>query len=268
MVYKAAIWGKTNDPNRTILTKHCLVKIEDIVEEKVRCALVPSDANVAPVHIQFVSQWMSTAFDPAHYIVLHHADKSVVFAIRGTLHLHDIASDRKRRTTQLFPRACFVGNGLKFRSFRYDVVTAKMLKFENGMVHDGVFRCAQNKVNKVIPLVKATLEKHPDYKLVIVGHSLGFCFDHNRFSFVLETMRSRQALVSPQLLRRCSLKNQSCCLRIKVWFISFCLFVITSFAEVECFAYAVPAVFSSIVSRGPYSQQIEIDASVVYNVVF
>lgn len=38
---------------------------------------------------------MSTAFDPAHYIVLHHADKAVVFAIRGTLHLHDIASDCK-----------------------------------------------------------------------------------------------------------------------------------------------------------------------------
>lgn len=53
------------------------------------------------------------------------------------------------------------------------LVTAKMLQFENGMVHDGVFRCAQNKINKVVPLIKATLEKYPDYKLVIVGHSLG-----------------------------------------------------------------------------------------------
>jgi hypothetical protein len=48
-----------------------------------------------------------------------------------------------------------------------------MVEFSTGETHEGVFRCAQAKIDKLIPRIRVSLEKHAGYKLVICGHSLG-----------------------------------------------------------------------------------------------
>ena len=42
-----------------------------------------------------------------------------------------------------------------------------------GLVHSGIFLCAQNLSIEIKPRILKCFENYPDYSLYIVGHSLG-----------------------------------------------------------------------------------------------
>jgi hypothetical protein len=120
--------GHTVAPNRRILARHCHVDVaKDLVADK----------------------WTSGEFDPGHFLLVAHAEAAVVLAIRGTLHLADVASDMMARMVPM-PGAP-----------------------SGGTVHAGILRCAQAKLAALLPAIRATLARYPTYKLVITGHSLG-----------------------------------------------------------------------------------------------
>jgi hypothetical protein len=127
LLMDTVVRGHTVAPNRRILARHCHVDVaKDLVSDK----------------------WTSSEFDPGHFLLVSHAECAVVLAIRGTLHLADVASDMMARMVPM-PGA------------------------PAGTVHSGILKCAQAKLAALLPTIRATLALHPTYKLVITGHSLG-----------------------------------------------------------------------------------------------
>ncbi|ELR14039.1 lipase [Acanthamoeba castellanii str. Neff] len=91
------------------------------------------------------TQWDSKDFNPGHYMAYDHSRKTVVIAIRGTFHLRDALTD----------------------------LVASYEPFEDGVAHCGILHTAQKKLELLEPFLIEALRAHPDYGLVIVGHSLG-----------------------------------------------------------------------------------------------
>jgi hypothetical protein len=165
VLVQSIVHGKTVLANRRILARHCHVDVgKDLVCDK----------------------FTSSDFDPGHFVVVCHREAAVVVAIRGTLHLADVASDMMARTVPM------------------PGVTA-----DGAAVHAGILKCAENKLEQLLPVVRDTLAKFPTYKLVVTGHSLG----------------AGTAAVMTVLL---NLKRE----------------LLPAGTRVQCFAYAVPAVFS------------------------
>lgn len=91
-------------------------------------------------------KWTSeTAFDTGHYVALAHEKKAIVVGIRGTFHARDALTD----------------------------LCAEYEEFLTGTAHLGMMTAARNKNAEVLPVVLTALESHPDYRVVITGHSLG-----------------------------------------------------------------------------------------------
>jgi len=91
-------------------------------------------------------RWSSTdTFSPGHYIAVDHSTESLVVAIRGTFHIRDVLTD----------------------------LVAAYIPFKGGLTHSGILAAAQEKFKDLTPLLLRTLKTLPNYRLVIVGHSLG-----------------------------------------------------------------------------------------------
>jgi hypothetical protein len=130
LLVDTVVRGHTVAPNRRILARHCHVDVaKDLVDDK----------------------WTSSEFDPGHFLLVTHAEAAVVLAIRGTLHLADVASDMMARMIPM--------PGLPPGS--------------RGTVHAGILRCARAKLDRLLPAIRDTLARYPAYKFVITGHSLG-----------------------------------------------------------------------------------------------
>jgi len=91
----------------------------------------------------------ATVSVPAHFLARDHANKSIVLSIRGTYSAHDVLTDLCCRTVDF----CV---GTKLYS-----------------AHEGMLEGARGIQEETEYLVKSELAAHPDYKLKIVGHSLG-----------------------------------------------------------------------------------------------
>jgi Lipase (class 3) len=85
------------------------------------------------------------AFDTGHFVALVHSKKVVVVAIRGTFHARDALTD----------------------------LCAEYSPFLGGHAHAGIAEAATNKSEEILPVVLRALETHPDYRVVVTGHSLG-----------------------------------------------------------------------------------------------
>eukprot|EP01113_Clastostelium_recurvatum_P018954 TRINITY_DN2233_c0_g1_i2.p1 TRINITY_DN2233_c0_g1~~TRINITY_DN2233_c0_g1_i2.p1 ORF type:complete len:697 (-),score=160.26 TRINITY_DN2233_c0_g1_i2:176-2266(-) len=92
-----------------------------------------------------VTNWTSSNFHPGHYIAMDHARGAVVLAVRGTFHARDALVD----------------------------LVAQSHPYLDGHVHAGMFKCAENKLDKLAGTLVTALARHPGYRLVVVGHSLG-----------------------------------------------------------------------------------------------
>jgi len=97
---------------------------------------------------------------PVHYLAVDHSIQKVVISIRGTLSLQDCIVDLVCEPKELDP--------CEWQSFYGD---DNRIKF--GSVHLGFWSAAQRLSKLIEADVKAALGKHPNYSLVIVGHSYG-----------------------------------------------------------------------------------------------
>lgn len=91
------------------------------------------------------TKWTSSDYHPAHYIALDHSTNSIVIAIRGSFHVKDALVD----------------------------LIAAASPFQGGYAHTGMLECAKRKFSSVHLPILHTIGKFPNYKLVVIGHSLG-----------------------------------------------------------------------------------------------
>jgi len=94
-----------------------------------------------------VGQWEDEFLQeaPAYYVALDHDQKSIVLALRGTKVKQDILVD----------------------------LAAQFVKWRNGYVHRGFLTSLKKLEPQVLPIVETLRDKHPDYQIVVTGHSLG-----------------------------------------------------------------------------------------------
>jgi len=91
------------------------------------------------------TKWINDQYVPAHFIAYDHSIKSIILSIRGTLSIRDALTDMV---------------------VRYE-------EFQDGSVHSGIFTAARKKYPKIVPTLLNAIETHPDYKVILTGHSLG-----------------------------------------------------------------------------------------------
>eukprot|EP01094_Clydonella_sp_ATCC50884_P023102 TRINITY_DN5452_c0_g1_i1.p1 TRINITY_DN5452_c0_g1~~TRINITY_DN5452_c0_g1_i1.p1 ORF type:complete len:1030 (-),score=315.25 TRINITY_DN5452_c0_g1_i1:393-3134(-) len=82
---------------------------------------------------------------PGHFMCYDHEGKSIVIGLRGSANHRDALTDLAGKYTPLY----------------------------GGYVHDGMLYSARQVKDKLEPFIFEALEKHPDYSLVVTGHSLG-----------------------------------------------------------------------------------------------
>jgi len=100
--------------------------------------------GIAPEDI-IATKWTSSDYHPAHFIAVDHSTNAVVLSIRGTFHVKDAMAD----------------------------LVANPTKFMSGHVHSGMLVCARKKLEMIRNALYTALQRYADYKLVVVGHSLG-----------------------------------------------------------------------------------------------
>lgn len=100
-----------------------------------------------------LAKWSSETKQPAYYIARDAEHNSIVLAVRGTLTLKDVLTDFCASTINFDERG--KGQGGKYRA------------------HSGMVDAAAHIASKAGDIVKNELNANPEYKLVIVGHSLG-----------------------------------------------------------------------------------------------
>lgn len=106
------------------------------------------------------SKWEARAHKPAYFIVRDRQKKKIVFCARGTWSHHDILTD-----------LCFTADELEIpernsyfsRRRRQRIVRA----------HHGMIEAARNVQQEVEDILIKEREANPDYKLVLVAHSMG-----------------------------------------------------------------------------------------------
>lgn len=96
-------------------------------------------------------EWEARANRPAYYIVRDRKRKSIVLAIRGTWSAHDILTDLCCTPEEYFVRS----------------------KRKKHRAHNGMLAAARGVISMAEETIEKELDDHPDYSLVLVGHSLG-----------------------------------------------------------------------------------------------
>ena len=101
--------------------------------------------------VLYMAQERLELYHPAHFVAADHNNEEVVVAIRGTMSIHDVLVDLVCQSDD------FVWD---------DDGTL-------GKAHGGFLKSARVLSKGLHELVTTALEEHPNYDLVIVGHSLG-----------------------------------------------------------------------------------------------
>eukprot|EP01091_Cochliopodium_minus_P010812 TRINITY_DN2953_c0_g1_i1.p1 TRINITY_DN2953_c0_g1~~TRINITY_DN2953_c0_g1_i1.p1 ORF type:complete len:554 (+),score=155.12 TRINITY_DN2953_c0_g1_i1:42-1703(+) len=92
-----------------------------------------------------ITKWNSELLTPGYYLAVDHNKKCIVVVIRGSFELKDAIPD----------------------------LIGKKVEFLGGGVHEG-FLIATKKVKEILEIKFRELrEKHPEYKVICTGHSLG-----------------------------------------------------------------------------------------------
>eukprot|EP00667_Euglena_gracilis_P008330 EG_transcript_8434 len=94
-------------------------------------------------------RWKAELYSPSWFFVRDHYQKTIVIVVRGTLSSADSLVD------------------LAAHPVPYSIDGV------DGFVHEGMKISAERIVEEMVPLLKAAHTETPDYKLVVVGHSLG-----------------------------------------------------------------------------------------------
>ena len=128
--------------------------------------------------------------DSCGYIALSHApfERRVVVAFRGTYSVANTIADLSTRHAEYVPfpidnsskSLCIQSEPAIRNTALLPQLTSQYSKRDyeepacsNCTIHSGFLTSWQNTRCTIIPHVEEALEKHPEYKLVLVGHSLG-----------------------------------------------------------------------------------------------
>ena len=85
-------------------------------------------------------------FGPAYFVALDHSTQNIVFTIRGTMSFTDLVTD----------------------------LNADYVEFLGGKAHFGMLQSAKRFLNLAKKSISNLMQRYQDYKVVIVGHSLGY----------------------------------------------------------------------------------------------
>lgn len=147
--YAVGIYGKLLVS--ILIEKRWLKLFQSESHEEIFCKY----ARVLPENLIY-SQLTSKKYLPAYAICIDPPKKSVILVIRGTMSVFDCMTDLKSDYT----------------TYDYtDPFTKELIA--TGLLHSGIFFCAQNLAEEAKPRVLSCLEKYSNYSLYIVGHSLG-----------------------------------------------------------------------------------------------
>ena len=95
------------------------------------------------------STWATKTHEPAHFVALDHVLRWIVIAVRGTLSVSDVFTDLDGAS-----------------------VPVKLGDAE-GYVHEGMWLAASWMVLRLVEPLLKLMGDHPDYEVVVTGHSLG-----------------------------------------------------------------------------------------------
>ncbi|GBG24482.1 Lipase, putative [Hondaea fermentalgiana] len=147
----------------------------------------------------------SAMYSPAHYVAVDHANENIVVVIRGTMHVADLLVDlvceqvnftcrtdddthdyiysgrtiRERRDADIKAHANSSASLDEETSSFFDeeaeedAVHAPEARGFRGKAHRGFLIAARNLAVQLYDIVQDALDDHPDYNLVVTGHSMG-----------------------------------------------------------------------------------------------
>ncbi|KAL5117188.1 hypothetical protein ACEQ8H_004876 [Pleosporales sp. CAS-2024a] len=153
------------------------------IQKPFRCASRCADAGFEA--FELVTAWNTGPFlsDSCGYIALAHSatNPRLILAFRGTYSLANTIADL---ATIPQPYVSYPGDGhddassssafLAPRQHGHDAPPpADAPQCHNCTVHTGFYSSWLHTRKAILPFVTEALQKHPDYKLVLVGHSLG-----------------------------------------------------------------------------------------------
>ena len=185
------LFGNTLVNNEKVLCESCMIQTEDII----------------------VASWHGKLFTPGYYIALDHSSKSIVVAIRGSFELRDAIIDLTAESVNFFeptlsssesdsdsgfesdlnPNDSNIDSNID-KTNHVDIKTDKTNHVDikndktnyvdktkhldktnhvDNKVHKGMLDAAFNVKKLIDNHFKQTLEKFPDYQIIVTGHSLG-----------------------------------------------------------------------------------------------
>jgi len=116
------------------------------------------------------ANWKGRTHRPAYFIVRDTERKSIVLSVRGTWSPRDLLTDlcAVAQEYEVFRNATQPDKGQRTRGSRKRTVDAI-----RPQAHQGMVQSAREIAHTTNATIFMEMQKHPDYSLVIVGHSLG-----------------------------------------------------------------------------------------------
>jgi len=118
-----------------------------------------------------VAEWESRTHRPAYFVVRDHQKRAIVLAVRGTWSANDLLTDLCC-LPQDFECDPIPSNYTTTAARKLSTVFSKP-RFERRCGHHGMLEAAKAVHSDVKDTLQREMNKHPDYALVLVGHSLG-----------------------------------------------------------------------------------------------
>jgi hypothetical protein len=112
------------------------------------------------------AQWTSQTHKPAFFIVRDHERQNVVLTVRGTLNAPDLLTD-------LCAAAETFVSGEDGSEEGDPRLFPRLRPSRAARAHQGMLEGARGVAKTARPIVEKELSDHPNYNLVIVGHSMG-----------------------------------------------------------------------------------------------
>ncbi|KAI4678125.1 uncharacterized protein J4E88_006645 [Alternaria novae-zelandiae] len=179
LISQALFW-ELEELARIVDISYCVGTAGLGIQKPFKCASRCGDRDFET--FELVTAWNTGPFlsDSCGYIALSHSrtNPRLILAFRGTYSVANTIADLSTIPQEYVPypgdddddTSDFIAPVLDVDD---DAPPAEPPKCENCTVHTGFYSSWLNTRKVVLPHVSKAMEKYPDYKLVLVGHSLG-----------------------------------------------------------------------------------------------
>lgn len=145
------------------------------IQKPFSCASRCADRDLET--FELVAAWNTGPFlsDSCGYIALDHSTTNprLILAFRGTYSIANTIADLSTIPQEYIPYPGDDDDGSEPPTDDNDPPPAEPPRCDNCTVHSGFYSSWINARKVVLPHVTEALDKHPEYRLVLVGHSLG-----------------------------------------------------------------------------------------------